>query len=1206
MNENTIKRCPTCSNELKMNDDIFCSRCGRRLHSIEIYYCFKNAVERPLHCIKYNNTCNNSDCAGKNISKCNSSFIEFNIPDTINQLDIKEKFSIVIKNKGETHTNITIEDSNQNNFLKLSSSAGFQKGINEIAIPFGEKKEIFFETDKNFENNIKYKFEIYDTDFEYARYCINLEVIKPSIIEIEEITFNKQEINILERKNFSFKISNKGDLPCQVNLNDLFLQNKSNNEKYLLNDLFEIPSTKEFSISRNESKYLNISIKEFENLILKLDSLFSNSENSGHTGIIDWEIHFNNNDFDFEKIELKFGFCFPAQLSCKAASYMSNKIAISEIKNENIDYIIENIGHANDLIIKDIIFKCEDLPIKDGIKILNFLDSKIYLNAFSKLSENPKNDFAILIYELILRINKINNIENNFKSEDNFNDVIDKIKEEFNISKSFENHVLIENENKASFFNHEEMDEFESAFGPIHFIKFKNVIDHCKKIYSIYHENKPLIFLTFIKCYEILNFNRLNELNEPKIKLIEKIKSCFDINIFEEMLEVQLVDKNDNSSCKSKRVVILNKKTNKAAANFKYEISLILKLKEWPIDNQTFMVKGRLEILSNSGFIDENLFDWKVYDVQFDINPASEYNGTVAIDFGTTNSCVAFPEEDETFTFKFDGEEILKSIVYFEDKKNFLIGTEAFNYYKKNPMLGVKSIKTFLGKDQRFILVDSKKKDFFIKTADEIIRIFMNEIIKKIQYKRNQKIKRLILTIPIDFITNQKETMHNILRKYNVSWLPEPIAYIYCYIKQNYNEIEKELEIQKKVYILNIDFGGGTTDLALVKVEFDKNYYLEPTVIAYDGRENFGGDLIDKKIRALILSKIQYEFDTNQNNNLNINNEFLNNPESSLNSYKDDERKQIIFNLRQLLNYAEKIKLLFSKDENNDDDNEIKFTKRRRNPEVVIPENKIKQISEKITKDIIISYDEYYSIIKEVIKDACKLVENITDIGKNIEGDNFKLSRILLSGQTFKSVEIRNCINEILSQIININKEQIYFDEQYCKTGIALGASEYAKDANKEYQINVKKIKYSYGYLKRYGLRNVFHPFAKRNEDNSKEFLFDFFIPPKSSSNNNEILIRIYINKSRDSENKEIKNNNEENKKNGIFNLGAIIIPREQYIVENFININNDNQTIKIIAKFSSDDENLNFWAIDKIGTQRQPLRFNFEKEAIKKIGDVY
>jgi hypothetical protein len=1201
-----LKRCPECSNSLKADEDVFCSQCGRLLHSYEIYYRYKENSEMLFKCDKFfENKCLDENCAGRNISKCDKTkFLELSLDDPIRQSDIRDNFGIIIKNKGDTPIRVVIEDNNHNNFLALSAVKGYFKERNEIKIDYASSHELFFETDKSFENSINYKFEIFDADHEYIRYCIKLKIIRPPEIKISEIKFAEREINILGSDVMSFKISNTGDLKCDINLNEMFFIDSVNGRKYSFTDLFKVDDEKNvFSIERKNHIFIDFRIHQEK--ILKKDFFnWEGADKPGRTGLHFWKIGFETNEFEFECFDIQIGFCFPPRLCFKPSVFTSEETVVTEIITEKITYIISNDGYAGDLIVKDLCFNCHDIDISDGFEILEAIDHEYYLNSYLKLDKIQQKTFQPLFYKMIVMAAQLDDKQLSPTEEDTIKNITLK----FSISKDVESSVLDEIFQNAqtheSYLSPEEMNEYTEIF-KLSFNKAKKLRKVCDEFYAKFNDNKDLIFLLFIKCYEVFKADGFNNIERSMLK---KIKKALCINIFEEMLDVGLTTFPEGKTCRNNRVIISPSKMNFNSSDcLRYEISLNVRLKEWPL-NKDYEINSIIGIFSNDGNLDESTMKWKYFDVKLKIKKAPVYNGVVAIDFGTTNSCVAWVDKEQPEIFKFDENEILKSVVFFENEKIYHIGLDAYKNYKLHPTLGVRSIKTFLGKEQQFELVDTVNKRSFKKTADEIIRIFMNEIIKRMQEKIKMKIKRLILTIPIDFISNQQKTMKNILKNYDIKWLPEPIAYVYSFIKcddkDRRQEIEKQLESSKKVYILNIDFGGGTIDLALVKLQIDPSgSYIIPSVVAYDGRENIGGDLIDKKIRSLIFNKLEYEMP-----GLKVNNELVNSPLNKLNTFDDESRQKIIYVLRRVLDLAERIKLFFSGDEFASDgiDDNLKFANKK-NEKIRVPVGDIefKFGSSERLSELSITRSEYISIIDEVINKTCVLVDNIIDIGKHIEGNDMKLWKIVLSGQTFKSSDIKDNISKKLSKHFENTESPIQFDEVSCKTGIARGALEYALDDNVNYKVNIKKLKYSYGYKKKSGLKSVFKAFALRNEDTSKDYSFDYNLPPSAYEDDSVAYVSIYINKGRD-EDKRIEDKNETNENNGIYNLGSIELKKDVDFIDNFITKTEISQSIKIIARFDPDSEIIYFYAVDKSGQRSRSLSFNFEYTADKKIGDVY
>ena len=212
----------------------------------------------------------------------------------------------------------------------------------------------------------------------------------------------------------------------------------------------------------------------------------------------------------------------------------------------------------------------------------------------------------------------------------------------------------------------------------------------------------------------------------------------------------------------------------------------------------------------------------------------------IGIDFGTTNSGMAFIEFDEpTVIENSERERVTPSVVYFKEDGNAVVGSAAKRNIIASPERTVKSIKRYMGTDHRIQIGDESYPPEYI--AAHIIKKLVSDAEKRI----GASFTDAIITVPAYFMDPQRQAIKDAgeIAGLNVrAIINEPTAAALAF---GFKEDEERR-------ILVYDFGGGTFDVSILTIGggfFD--------VDATSGDNHLGGDDIDVRIEEFILGKIK-------------------------------------------------------------------------------------------------------------------------------------------------------------------------------------------------------------------------------------------------------------------------------------------------------------------------------------------------------------
>lgn len=208
-----------------------------------------------------------------------------------------------------------------------------------------------------------------------------------------------------------------------------------------------------------------------------------------------------------------------------------------------------------------------------------------------------------------------------------------------------------------------------------------------------------------------------------------------------------------------------------------------------------------------------------------------------AIDLGTTNSLIAKFEKGHVEVYKNPSnfKETLPSVVAFRNDR-ILVGDAARNYVAKDPKRVAGRFKRKMGTTETIKLSGGSK------TPVELSAYVLKEL--KNFVHSGEQVEAAVITIPASFDTVQSNATKEAglaAGFKSVILLQEPIAASLAYANK-----EKTLDLRNSQWMV-YDLGGGTFDVALVKIVEG-----ELTVVDHEGDNYLGGSDFD----AAIVEKI--------------------------------------------------------------------------------------------------------------------------------------------------------------------------------------------------------------------------------------------------------------------------------------------------------------------------------------------------------------
>jgi molecular chaperone DnaK (HSP70) len=160
--------------------------------------------------------------------------------------------------------------------------------------------------------------------------------------------------------------------------------------------------------------------------------------------------------------------------------------------------------------------------------------------------------------------------------------------------------------------------------------------------------------------------------------------------------------------------------------------------------------------------------------------------------------------------------------------------------------------KPYLGLDPLRILARAGKERF---TARDICRIFLRELFANVKQSTGKRIRDLVVTTPVESFESYRAEITEITRKLGVRrirFVDEPVAAAIGY----------GIGAGRQRLVLVVDFGGGTLDLALVRIDARNMESGQCDVLAKEGR-NVGGNDIDDWIVEAFCTEHGYPLHAN-------------------------------------------------------------------------------------------------------------------------------------------------------------------------------------------------------------------------------------------------------------------------------------------------------------------------------------------------------
>lgn len=216
------------------------------------------------------------------------------------------------------------------------------------------------------------------------------------------------------------------------------------------------------------------------------------------------------------------------------------------------------------------------------------------------------------------------------------------------------------------------------------------------------------------------------------------------------------------------------------------------------------------------------------------------------IDLGTTNSCLAVPDNDHGFEIienQADRMSVTPSAILINGKGRMLIGQRAYNSQRVEDL--AIQFKRQMGLDKTIPFTSAGIEKMPEELSSEILKQLRNDA----EMRLNRTVENVVITVPAAFKTLQSEATNKAGKMAgfkNIILLQEPIAAAVAYGAK---------PDAKDKYWMVFDYGGGTLDVAIIST-LDNRLTVENS----EGDNYFGGSDIDRiMFREIVINKLKEE-----------------------------------------------------------------------------------------------------------------------------------------------------------------------------------------------------------------------------------------------------------------------------------------------------------------------------------------------------------
>ena len=233
----------------------------------------------------------------------------------------------------------------------------------------------------------------------------------------------------------------------------------------------------------------------------------------------------------------------------------------------------------------------------------------------------------------------------------------------------------------------------------------------------------------------------------------------------------------------------------------------------------------------------------------------------VGIDLGTTNSLIAAVDDagPQVIADSETGQKTLPSIVSFLPNDRVVVGREAGELARTQPLSTIRSVKRFMGLGMEHVSPEDRQRYRFVDdqgdtsslvrfaihdrqvTPPEVSAVILRALRDRAEAALQEEVRKVVITVPAYFNDSQRQATKDAGKLAGlevIRLLNEPTAASLAY----------GLNTKEEGLIAVYDFGGGTFDVSILRLHTG---IFE--VLSTNGNTRLGGDDIDQSIAERFL-----------------------------------------------------------------------------------------------------------------------------------------------------------------------------------------------------------------------------------------------------------------------------------------------------------------------------------------------------------------
>lgn len=263
--------------------------------------------------------------------------------------------------------------------------------------------------------------------------------------------------------------------------------------------------------------------------------------------------------------------------------------------------------------------------------------------------------------------------------------------------------------------------------------------------------------------------------------------------------------------------------------------------------------------------------------VELEVRQMPDFDGVLAIDFGTTNSCCAFIDRrgrqdlidigegsDKSTT---TSSAILYKNILENGRKHYEIGNRAYDLWLRGGALiarcTVTKVKRHLGTDRRYrIRFQDEPAREEVYTPREVTADIFRRILEQAEEKLHARVRSCTVSHPSRFSVRQIDDLKAAIASCGIddnaiTLVHEPLGAALDFIRG-----EDVRTKYKDYHVMVFDFGGGTIDVTLLKVVNEPQsarqiVYVKPDLLGVTGDPHFGGEDVTESVLQVIHARCE-------------------------------------------------------------------------------------------------------------------------------------------------------------------------------------------------------------------------------------------------------------------------------------------------------------------------------------------------------------